>query len=323
MKNSRLYQTLRSRRSPAIGPRRAPRLALFVAFSLPILLPAPARAQAARPVILSISPSAGPEGTRVEIQGRNLQETSSVLFGQSRAVFKLISSEELVSLVPHKVSTSIITVVTPVGSAVSPSPFVVTNDPRIPDEVSFKSGYVNPAPRPADFTSARLWGIAIADPRLPGHESAEVEIAWTQLSCRVEGTNKDAILNDDAAQVSGGLYLRYPWFSGHDYHEPLPSTSEPGSVILRVGQHPDRIWHFWSPSPRAELPSGNVQGCTVKARVKISPGALLQMGMDYWRNPTIPYGAGGNNHEAGASHWYFPSPDWQEATFTDIGGVRF
>jgi hypothetical protein len=57
--------------------------------------------------------------------------------------------------------------------------------------------------------------------------------------------------------------------------------------------------------------------------VKISSGALLQMGMDYWRSATVPYGAGGNNHEAGASSWYFPSSEWQEATFTDVGGVQF
>jgi hypothetical protein len=47
------------------------------------------------------------------------------------------------------------------------------------------------------------------------------------------------------------------------------------------------------------------------------------MGMDYWRSPTIPYGLGGNNHEAGASNWYFPSVQWQEAVFTDIGGPQF
>jgi hypothetical protein len=40
--------------------------------------------------------------------------------------------------------------------------------------------------------------------------------------------------------------------------------------------------------------------------------------MDYWRNATVGYGAGGNNHEAGASDWYFPASDWQEVTFTDI-----
>ena len=93
--------------------------------------------------------------------------------------------------------------------------------------------------------------------------------------------------------------------------------------ILAVGRRSDRVWHFWSPSARAALPVGKLEGCTVQARVLISPGALLQMGMDYWRSPTIPYGSGGNNHEAGASHWYFPSPQWQEATFTDIGGPQF
>ena len=25
----------------------------------------------------------------------------------------------------------------------------------------------------------------------------------------------------------------------------------------------------------------------------------------------------------GASHWYFASPQWQKATFTDAGGVKF
>jgi hypothetical protein len=282
---------------------------------------------------MGISPTAGPEGTRVEIHGRNLQGSSIVLFGAAHAVFNPVSSEELVLFVPHKVATATITVVTPSGTATSQFPFAVVNDPRIPEEVSYKSGYVNPVPRPTGFTSSRLWGIAIADRRVPGHESAQVEIAWTQLSCRADG--KDMILNDDPGRVNGGLYLRDPWFGGHDYHEPLPAAPDLRShdlrnydvanqaVVLHVGQRTDRIWHFWSPSPRAALPSGRLEGCTARARVKISPGALLQMGMDYWRSPTTPFGTGGNNHEAGASNWYFPSPEWQEATFTDVGGVQF
>jgi len=56
----------------------------------------------------------------------------------------------------------------------------------------------------------------------------------------------------------------------------------------------------------------------VKVRARISPGARLQVGMDYWRNPTIGFDSGGDNHQAGASNWYFPSDDWQEAIFTDI-----
>ncbi len=199
---------------------------------------------------------------------------------------------------------------------------VVANHPQIPDEVRYKTGYVNPVPAPADFSSVLLWGIAIADTRVPGYESAQVEIASTRLICRVDGG--EVVLNDDGGQVRGGLYRRHPWF-GTDAHEPIPLTydQESHSVVLHVGVRADRVWHFWSPSPRASLPGGKLEGCTVRARVRISPGALLQMGMDYWRSPTIPFGAGGNNHEAGASDWYFASPQWQEATFTDVGRRRF
>ena len=274
------------------------------------------------PEILRISPTSGPEGTQVEISGKNLQAVTAVLFGNSGSSFKLVSSEEIIAIVPHRTSSSTITVVTPHARGSSPFPFVVINDPRVPEEASYKSGYVNEVPAPAGFSSVLLWGIAIADPRVPGYESATVEIAWTRLSCQADG--KDVILNDDTGKIRGGLYRRHPWF-GSDEHEPMPMPYNDAkhAVIMRVGERADRVWHFWSASPRPALPAGKLEGCTVKARVKISPGALLQMGMDYWRNPTIGYGAGGNNHEAGASTWYFPSESWQEATFTDIGGPRF
>ena len=286
------------------------------------LLVAAAFSQSGPPEIIRISPTSGPEGSRIEITGQNIENPSAVLFGTTSAVFKSASAQELIVLVPHKVSTSTIIVVTPHGHATSPFPFVVSNDPRVPDEVSYKAGYVNPVPPPADFHSALLWGIAVADTRVAGYESAQVEIAWTQLSCRVGG--RDIVLNDDAGKVRGGLYRRQPWF-GTDLHQPMPLAYDPPdhAVLLRVGEHADRVWHFWSASPRAPLPLGSLEGCTVKARVKISPGALLQMGMDYWRSPTVLYGPGGNNHEAGASNWYFSSPEWQEALFTDIGGPQF
>jgi len=321
-----------------MGKRKA--IAAMAFGTLIATLSAVAIAQTSRPEILRISPTSGPEGSRVEITGKNLQEASAVFLGTTSSTFTLVSPEELIIFIPNKSVTSTITVATPRGRAASPFAFVISNDPRVPDEVSYKAGYVNPIPPPRDFKSAMLWGIAIADTRVPGHESAEVQIASTQLTCRVDG--KDVILNDDSGDVRGGLYRCDPWF-GTDQHDPMPVThakavwdrvSDPvlphsGSgqsdhaVVLPVGQRPDRIWHFWSASPRAALPLGNLEGCTVKARVKISQGALLQMGMDYWRTPTVAYAPGGNNHEAGASNWYFPSGQWQEATFTDIGGPQF
>jgi hypothetical protein len=111
---------------------------------------------------------------------------------------------------------------------------------------------------------------------------------------------------------------RFPWF-GRDIHDPIPLaySKDRGAVILRVGQNPDRVWHFWAASARAVLPAGHLEGCTVRVRAKVSTGALLQVGFDYWRNSTIEHGSGGNNHEAGASNWYLPSDDWQDAVFTD------
>jgi hypothetical protein len=190
------------------------------------------------------------------------------------------------------------------------------NDSRVPPEVRYKHGYVNIVGKPAEFTSAMLWGIAIADTRVPGHEHAQVEIQQTRLTCRVDG--KDVVLNDDSGAIRGGLYRRFPWF-GTDAHDPIPLNFSQGhrAVILRVGQNSDRVWHFWAASPRASIPAGHLEGCTVRVRAEISRGALLQVGFDYWRNSTIEYGSGGNNHEAGASEWYFPSDEWQQAIFSD------
>ena len=56
--------------------------------------------------------------------------------------------------------------------------------------------------------------------------------------------------------------------------------------------------------------------CTCRQEYLAAP--LLQVGFDYWRDATVGYGAGGNNHEAGASKWYLPSDDWQEAVFSDV-----
>ena len=110
----------------------------------------------------------------MEISGKNLPNISAVLFGTTQAVFDSVSAERLIAILPDKVPTSIVTVITPQGRSSSSFAFVVSNDPRIPDEVSYKAGYVNPTPPAANFGSARLWGIAIADARAPGQASAQV-----------------------------------------------------------------------------------------------------------------------------------------------------
>ncbi len=217
-----------------LPPERIPRIALAKSACRGCFLFAglSAAAQVGPPEVLRFSPPSGPEGTRVEVSGKNLTAISAVLFGATAAVFQLVSPEKVVAIVPHQVFSSNIVVVTPQGRGASPSAFVVTNDPRIPDEVSYKAGYVNPVRAPANFSSARLWGIAIADTRVPGHESAQVEVAWTRLTCRIDG--REVVLNDDSGQVRGGLYQRQPWFAS-DAHDPIPLAYDPRnhSVVLR------------------------------------------------------------------------------------------
>ena len=99
-----------------------------------------ALAQSRAPEIIGLLPAGGPEGTHVEISGENLQRAYAVLFGKTQAVFDAASPEKLIAIAPHKVSTSVITVITPRGRSRSRLAFVVSNDPRIPDEVSYKAG---------------------------------------------------------------------------------------------------------------------------------------------------------------------------------------
>src|ERR1700738_1594316 len=79
---------------------------------------------------------------------------------------------------------------------------------------------------------------------------------------------------------------------------------------------------FLEPISARRTAAGQTRSCTVRARVKISAGALLQVGMDDWRSPTVRYGSGGNNHEAGASDWYFSSPQLAGSFVLPISAAR-
>ena len=282
------------------------------------------RVLAQKPLDTTITPNSGPEGTRVEIHGTHLATTRAVLFGKIPALFRVDSESLVTALVPLHAPSCPLTIVTTEQRLSTPD-FFVKNDPRIPDEVRYKTGYVNILPRPQNFRVVLLWGIAIAgnpDTDQPAQNNAKVEIAWTTLSCRIDG--RDLMLSHDIGKIRGGLYLRNPWFHDNSHeHMPLdtaPNNDSHGPVaLLNIKKRPDRIWHFWSYSGRANPPAGELEGCRASARVRISGGALLQLGMDYWRDQTslwAPHSQ--NNHEAGVSHWYFPSPDWQEVVFTDI-----
>jgi hypothetical protein len=78
------------------------------------------------PQITGFTPTSGPVGTQVTIQGTNLLGVTSVTFGGiSARQFTVNSSSTITALVPSGAKTGAIGVVSPLGSAKSKNRFTV------------------------------------------------------------------------------------------------------------------------------------------------------------------------------------------------------
>ncbi|MFO7572476.1 MAG: IPT/TIG domain-containing protein [Gaiellaceae bacterium] len=78
------------------------------------------------PVITGFSPTSGPVGTAVTIDGTNLLGTTSVSFAGTVAPFTVVSDTQVSTMVPSGAKSGPITVVTSSGSATSSQNFRVT-----------------------------------------------------------------------------------------------------------------------------------------------------------------------------------------------------
>ena len=78
------------------------------------------------PTITSFSPSSGPVGTSVTINGSNLAGATVVKFAGVKATFIVNSDTQITATVPAGAATGLISVITPTGTAKSPSKFKVT-----------------------------------------------------------------------------------------------------------------------------------------------------------------------------------------------------
>jgi hypothetical protein len=82
------------------------------------------------PSISSFSPTSGPAGTSVTVQGENLSDTTSVSFNGTPAWFYFASEYgTIITTVPAGASTGPISVTTPSGTGTSSSSFTVTTPP--------------------------------------------------------------------------------------------------------------------------------------------------------------------------------------------------
>jgi len=145
----------------------------------------------------------------------------------------------------------------------------------------------------------------------------KVEVDWLQAHATVNGV--DTILLDDTFDSHTppmdfyGLYSRNPWFAG-DRLAAMPFNIENGTLIMETGLFPNHVFHWWNTS-RSLIPAGTSR-VWCEARVRITGGAGVQIGIDYWKDLNASYaGYGVNNTEAGASDWYGNSTaDWQIIT---------
>jgi hypothetical protein len=102
------------------------------------------------PTISSFTPTSGPVGTTIDIRGTNFTGATWVSFNGTRADVTVDSDSEIHTTVPSGATTGYFYVVTPGGSATSPSRFVVTGVG--PSSIGFTptSGSVG--------TSVDIWG---------------------------------------------------------------------------------------------------------------------------------------------------------------------
>ncbi len=82
-----------------------------------------------QPTVTGINPGSGRAGTLVTITGSNLGGATAVRFNTTNATaFTVVSASQLTTAVPSGATTGYVTVVTPAGSASSPSVFTISTN---------------------------------------------------------------------------------------------------------------------------------------------------------------------------------------------------
>lgn len=192
-----------------------------------------------------------------------------------------------------------------------------TNDGPVPTEVAFKEGYIKHLVPPNNFKASLAWMQTIHDTRKEGN--SKVEVDWLKLYARVDGEDKLILMDEYNEKACGGLWKRNPWFGSvlglfqTGGLDEFPVEIKEGILIIEPHERPKKVWHWWT-CERAEIPS-NIERVWMEARVRITGPALVQTGIDFWRDLKVGYaGKNVNNVEAAVSDWYFEDEEWQIIT---------
>jgi|GEM_PF-2677725 len=182
-----------------------------------------------------------------------------------------------------------------------------------PVESPHTTGYYRYAVPPSGFTAVEGWMQAI-DIKGAGNPS-KVEVDWIRVHAVVN--RADIVLLEDTydVQVSAmnlfGLYKRTPWLVDGTQEASMPFLIQNSVLVLAPSDNPQWVYHWWNIS-RALVPAGTSR-VWLEARVRVTGGAGVQAGIDYWKDLNASYaGPDINNTEAGVSDWCGSSTaDWQ------------
>lgn len=195
-------------------------------------------------------------------------------------------------------------------------------DVRIPPELPQYHHYCRYKTPPEGFNAALPWMHAFHT----GGESSTSTVEIDYLRLYAQTTEGSEILLSDEYDTHmplsgydhGSTYNRYPFFFNEETDNwAMPAQIMNGSLIITPHSHRERAFHWWS-SSRVEIPH-NTDYLVIESRVRITGDAIVQIGLDYWKDLSAPYeGLDINNTEAGVSDIIFPAEPsiWQEISYS-------
>ncbi|MCX6873712.1 MAG: hypothetical protein NTW21_07875 [Verrucomicrobia bacterium] len=214
------------------------------------------------PTISGFTPSSGPVGSSVTVEGTAFVGVSGVMFNGLRAVnFSVISPTQLTAIVPSGATTGQITVTTATGSSVSQGTFTVTAPPPAISSFSPASGPVG--------TTVSIRGsnfIGVTSVKFNGQAASYTPVNSTALSTVVPAgasTGKIALTAAGGTVLSGANFIvTAPAAPANDAFanaaviagsggnisgSSLNATMEAGEPAHASSSAGRSIWYRWSP----------------------------------------------------------------------------
>ena len=209
----------------------------------------PSTAAAATPSITSLSPTSGPAGTVVMINGHHLLNTTLVRFAGQPATFTVLTAGKVRAIVPATAVTGTVTVTTRSGSTETPQPFTVTTglvtNPRYagPGEPVAASG--SGFPPNADVV-LQFDGTQVAEGRTNAQGGFEA----------LDFTVPNAPFGPhDLVAISGAFAFPIQFLIETDWAYGRHDVSGSGNDGART-RSPPPTWPRWSGTGRSRSPGG-------------------------------------------------------------------